>query len=154
MNNNADSLQPVENNFGFNDHSYHDLVLLRETSNSRLYRIKKTGKQFIIKTPINNSTLSIEILKREYDIAINLSHPNIVNIFTYDSHSPVGPGIIMEYINGNNLSDFLSNNPSLASKKKIFSQLLDAISYIHQSSIIHNDLKPSNILITKADNDL
>ena len=154
MNNNADSLQPVENNFGFNDHSYHDLVLLRETSNSRLYRIKRTGKQFIIKTPINNSTLSVEILKREYDIAINLSHPNIVNIFTYDSHSPVGPGIIMEYINGNNLSDFLSNNPSLASKKKIFSQLLDAISYIHQSSIIHNDLKPSNILITKADNDL
>ena len=56
MNNNADSLQPVENNFGFNDHSYHDLVLLRETSNSRLYRIKRTGKQFIIKTPINNST--------------------------------------------------------------------------------------------------
>lgn len=150
----GDSLRPVGDFTEVDGYGYYDPVLLHESLHARLYRIKKAGKQFIIKTPINNDAFSIELLKREYDISLSLSHPNIASVFTYENTTPVGPGIIMEFVQGERLDDYLMRSPSLSSLKKIFSQLLDAVGYLHKSSVVHNDLKPSNILVTRVDGDL
>ena len=119
-----------------------------------LFRAKKAGKFFILKTAKDTSARSVNLLKREYGLTVSLSHPHIVNVFTFDEATPAGPAIVMEYVEGRTLDRFLEEKPTRQDRNRIFLQLLDAVGYIHRSGLIHNDLKPENIIITYKDNDL
>lgn len=129
---------------------YHNPVLLSESTINRLYRISRAGKHFIIKTARDEKHAAL--IRREYDLSIDLSHPYIINVFTFEEQTPVGEGIVMEYIDGRDLRGFLSENPSRQLRKRVLDQLLTAVSYLHSKGIVHNDLKPENILITHQDN--
>ncbi len=124
------------------------------TSLAVLYRVRKAGKYFIIKTPKEKTGHTLAMLRREYELSIGRQHPNVVNVFTFEESTVVGPGIVMEYVDGRTLTDFLAENPSQAMRRRVFEQLLQAVAYIHRSGIVHNDIKPENILITRADNDV
>lgn len=155
MNDFGDTLVPITDDFlQQGNGGYHEPVLLRETVGARLYRVKKAGKFFIIKTPIDNSGMRLELLKREYTISIGMSHPNIIGVFTFENNTPVGPGMVMEYIDGRAVDDWLKENPKPAERRRVFMQILDAVNYVHKQSVIHNDIKPSNILITRLNNDV
>ena len=131
---------------------YSDPVLLSENSMTRLYRVSRDGKYFIIKTSKDNTGRLNALVRREYEISIDLDCQYIVNVFTYETDTVVGPGIIMEYVDGRTLSEFLKENPPMQLRRRVFGQLLEAVAYLHRKSIIHNDLKPENILITHSDN--
>ena len=124
------------------------------TSTAVLYRVRKAGKFFIIKTPKDSSGQSLAMLQREYELSIGRQHPNVVNVFTFEESTVVGPGIVMEYVDGRTLTAFLGENPTQAMRCRVFEQLLQAVAYIHRSGIVHNDIKPENILITRTDNDV
>lgn len=123
-----------------------------ETSSAVLYRVRKAGKYFVIKTPKEESGQSIALLQREYELSIGKSHPNIVSVFTYEHSTIVGPGIVMEYVDGRTLAEFLAEKPSSAQLRRVLEQLLQAVSYIHRCGLVHNDIKPDNIMVTRADN--
>ena len=118
----------------------------------RLYLAEKAGKRFVLKTA--SGTTGLELLKREYEIALRLQHPFIASALAWEESTSVGPAIVMEYIRGRSLADYLLEKPSMDARKRIFTQLLEAVGAIHRQSIIHNDIKPENILITEADNDV
>ena len=130
------------------DGGYSDPVLLKENAVCKLYRVSKAGKCFVIKTAASNSGRNISLIRREYEIGANLSHPHIATIFTYETNTPVGEGIVMEYIDGTTLNDYLATNPSSQTRKRIVAQLLDAVRYMHIKGVVHNDLKSENILIS------
>lgn len=140
-------LKPMETAF-VNDGGFSDPVLLKENAVCKLYRVSKAGKYFVIKRAAGNSGRNISLIKREYEIGANLSHPHIATIFAYETNTPVGEGIVMEYVDGTTLNDYLATNPSLQSRKRIIAQLLDAVRYLHIKGVVHNDLKPENILIS------
>lgn len=140
-------LKPMETAI-VNDGGFSDPVLLKENAVCKLYRVSKAGKYFVIKRAADNSGRNISLIKREYEIGANLSHPHIATIFAYETNTPVGEGIVMEYVNGTTLNDYLATNPSLQSRKRIIAQLLDAVRYLHIKGVVHNDLKPENILIS------
>lgn len=123
-----------------------------QTSSMVLYRVRKAGKYFIIKTPKQCNGQAVAMLQREYEMSVGKSHPNIVNVFTYEPSTIVGPGIVMEYVDGVTLNEFLAGNPSPALRKRVLMQLLSAVAYIHRCGLVHNDIKPENIMITRADN--
>lgn len=128
--------------------------LIHTTSHSLLYRMRRDGKYFIVKQSAASDAKGRKILRREYEIAIGLSHPHIVDVYEYRYGQNYQDSIVMEYAEGRSLNDFLAENPSLKTKKRIFSELLDAIDYLHQHRIIHNDIKPENIIITRTGNRL
>ncbi len=133
---------------------YHDFNVLTTSAHSVLYRASKRGKYFIVKTTKDNSERQRQMLSREYELSKGCSHPHIVNTITLESDLAVGEGIVMEYIEGRTLQQFLDEKPSKSELNRVFGELLSAIDYIHKRGIVHNDLKPSNILITYTDNSL
>lgn len=153
MNSSDDSFRPIT--FQQEDStSFTHPELLYITSGARLYRARKSGKFFMLKTPKENSALYVDLLHREYELSIGLSHPHIIQIYTYEPDSCVGPCIVMEYVSGRNLADFLQERPSLSKRIRIFEQLLEAVACMHKADVIHNDLKPQNIIITLTDDDV
>lgn len=133
---------------------FYDYKLLKTSNLSKLWRAVRDGKYFLIKTTKDNSEHQLMMLRREYELSIGCDNPHIVHVFTYEHDIHEGDGIVMEYIEGRTLDEYLLEKPSLASRHRIFQELLSAVSYLHKRGIIHNDLKPENILITRADDTL
>ena len=136
------------------EQGFHGFKLLKTTANSSLYLALKAGKRFLIKTTKDNSDRQNKMLRREYELSIGCDHPNIVHVYTIENNFPFGTGIVMEYIEGRTLDLYLTEKPSRKERNRIFFELLSAVGYLHKRGIIHNDLKPDNILITQADNTL
>ncbi len=132
----------------------YNIKKLRTTTFARLYIICKEGKRFLVKTTKDNSEYQLKLLRREYELAMGCDHPHLVHTYAFEEALPVGAGIIMEYIEGRTLTEWLAEQPTKQQRRRIFEELLSAVGYLHQRGILHNDLKPENILITRANNTL
>ena len=149
----SESFRPITASADYSGR-YTDVELVRATSHAKLYRMRKAGRLFIAKTVSTSDARSIELLKREYELTLGLSHPNIIHVYTYETDTPVGAAIIMEYIDGCTLAEYLTECPDKAARERIFDQLLAATEYLHKAGVLHNDLKPDNILITRKNHDV
>ncbi|WP_223787142.1 serine/threonine protein kinase [Marinicella meishanensis] len=85
---------------------------------------------------------------RESEILSRMSHPNISQFIDSDILPDGRPYVVMEYIEGLSITAF-SETRDLRSKLDLFLQLCEAVKHAHRNLIIHQDLKPDNILVTK-----
>ncbi|PCH94024.1 MAG: hypothetical protein COB83_12665 [Gammaproteobacteria bacterium] len=77
-----------------------------------------------------------------------LTHPNIGEVINFGKNSFGQSYIVMEYINGQSIDNFVTNkNLTLKDLLTLFIKICDAIHFAHSSLVLHTDLKPSNILI-------
>ncbi len=77
-----------------------------------------------------------------------LENPNIVTVFDLQE-TESGLCIVMQYVEGANLTATLQNGPlPIEAALKIIKQLLTALSHAHQVGVIHRDIKPSNVMLT------
>lgn len=89
----------------------------------------------------------------EIKILYKLNHRNIVRIYNYYAYEDIHTGyILMEYIDGKNIGEFIGDYDALFEEitlDDIFLQLIDAFCYIEAHGIIHRDIREGNILIDK-----
>ncbi|MEA4911329.1 MAG: Stk1 family PASTA domain-containing Ser/Thr kinase [Oscillospiraceae bacterium] len=78
-----------------------------------------------------------------------LSHPNIVKVYDVNFSDSV-QYIVMEYIDGITLKEYIDHQGKLTWKDTIFfvTQVLRALQHAHDRGIVHRDIKPQNIMIT------
>ena len=136
------------------DETYTLGELLAETSFARIYRITKGGKDFLLKTPKDGNVVFLDMIRKEYQLSLQLQHPYIASVYEYAEDTPGGPGILMEYSDARSLREFISEKPSIKLRMKVLDQLLDAVSYFHECGIVHNNLDPKDILVTKRGNNV
>ena len=121
---------------------------LGEGSMFCVYKARCGAKYVILKTSIAQDGMSVEILRREYQLGRTLSHCSIVNTLDFLEDTPLGTAIVMEYIEGDTLTNFLKRNPSRAARRVVLNDILNAMDYLHHRGIRHNDLNASNIIVS------
>ena len=87
--------------------------------------------------------------KQEAEMLCSLDHPGIVKFLNY-VETAEGVFLIMEYVKGMTLEDFISKKNGLIVESKAYPlicEILDAFSYAHSKGIVHRDIKPANIII-------
>src|SRR5918996_1659422 len=85
---------------------------------------------------------------REAETAAQLSHPNIVPIYTVDEAEGL-VFFVMAYISGDNLAKRLHDKGILNvdDTRRIMREVGDALAYAHERGVVHRDIKPDNILL-------
>ena len=145
----SDFLQ--ENFFTAEDNITEYFEITTQSKYNTFYKIKRFGRWFLLKglkPEYATQPLYVSLLKKEFELSAELSHPNIVVTLLKEDNPRIGPAIMMEYIDGMTLNEFLATDPTTEQRQKVVMQLLDAMQYFHSKQITHRDLKPSNILIT------
>ncbi len=140
---------PTDSTGSFYDYK---LIYTSATGYSAVYKAKKNNKYFAlkaIKKELGNTTRYNELLKREFDIMSNVQSPYCVECWDLITDSNIGLCIVMQYVDGVTLTEWTKEQHSNAEKQRVLLEILDAVSDLHNLQIIHQDIKPDNIIITK-----
>lgn len=119
------------------------------------FRVKLYGKLHFLKRlkpAFVNDIRYQEAFRKEFETGYRLEHPNIVRYVSLSDE-----GILMEYVDGETLIQRIDSHPEYFNKKnteKLLRQLLDAVAYLHAHQVLHLDLKPDNIMLTRIGNDV
>ncbi|WP_033291532.1 Stk1 family PASTA domain-containing Ser/Thr kinase [Amycolatopsis jejuensis] len=95
-----------------------------------------------------------ERFRREAQNAAALNHPAIVAVYdTGEANTDVGPlpYIVMEYVEGRTLRDIVKTEGPLSQKRamEVMADVCAALDFSHRHGIVHRDVKPANVMITK-----
>jgi serine/threonine protein kinase len=115
------------------DHKFHTEVAL-----------KMLKKEFVTNENIKKRFLA------EARSMFRMSHPNVIKVTDLiDEEHTVA--FVMEYVAGETLKEYLERKGALPENevREIFSQMLDAVGYVHEQQLVHRDIKPSNFMLDK-----
>ncbi len=92
--------------------------------------------------------------RREAQSAASLNNPSIVAVYDTGEDMATGlpvPYIVMEYVDGRTVRDLLQADHRLLPERalEIVDGVLGALDYSHQSGIVHRDIKPGNVMVTR-----
>lgn len=134
---------------------YELLEKVGEGGMALVYRAKdtllnRTVAVKVLRPQFANDEEFIERFRREAQSAASLSHPNVVNIYDVGHIGDVH-FIVMEYVQGRNLNEVIKEHQELGEDYVIdvALQIAQALAHAHQHQIIHRDIKPHNILLTR-----
>jgi serine/threonine protein kinase/Tfp pilus assembly protein PilF len=86
----------------------------------------------------------------ERQILANLNHPNIARLLDGGTTQNGLPYLIMEFVEGLPITEYCDEHKlSTEARLNLFRDVCAAVHYAHQNLVIHRDLKPGNILVTK-----
>ena len=129
-----------------------DITLLQQRRQNTIYTAKRYGKRYLLKgiSPEYQSLTDIRLLQeKEFSFGISLSHSNIAETYSLEDVPEIGCCIVMEYVDGLTLAEWIKTSPSRAQRERVLAQLLEVLEYIHSLQLVHHDLKSSNVLITR-----
>jgi len=91
-------------------------------------------------------------LQRETRKSQQLAHPNVVRVMHFDQHAG-NPYMIMEYMQGRPLDDFLRTDAQgglcLENALPLIKGMAEGLEYIHSRGLVHSDFKPNNVFVSE-----
>ncbi len=144
------NLIPVENNGNkiIYKGTYSIVYLYKDIKTEELISVKYIEKQLYLK--FLNTT---QIIYNEIEIHSRLVHPNIIRLYNiYENASSIY--LLMEFAKNGNLYSLIRRRNGMNEKNayKYFSQIVNAVYFLHKNNIIHRDIKPENIVLDENEN--
>ena len=135
--------------------NYEVLDVLGKGGMGIVYKARDTLLDKVVAMKVMHPSLTenesfVSRFKSEARVLGRLIHPNIVNVFTFRMTEEC-LFIVMEYVDGGTLHDYMvkAGQMSLPNTITTIKQALLALDNAHQQNIIHRDVKPPNILLTR-----
>lgn len=128
------------------------IIVLDTISRGRTFSVlkaRRSTKFVTLKVANSPDAMYSEMLRREYELGSTLSHGCIAATLGFEEETEMGAAIVMEYIEGITLDKFIASNPSRSARERILRDILDGVEYLHHRGLLHNDLKPQNIIINR-----
>ena len=112
--------------------------------------LNRTVTVKILKQELSEDAAFVESFNHEAKSAASLNHPNVVSVYDVGEENGIHY-IVMEYIDGIDVQELIDKNGPIAWQYAvdIFLQVGLAIENAHQHNLIHRDIKPKNILLTR-----
>jgi eukaryotic-like serine/threonine-protein kinase len=88
--------------------------------------------------------------RQEAQSAGSLNHPGIVAVYDF-GQDPVGPYIVMELVDGQDLASIIRQNGALSPRQsaRLAADAAHALAAAHDRGIVHRDVKPGNVLVAR-----
>lgn len=103
----------------------------------------------IIKPGLLSSAL-VERFARERQLLAGLSHPNIAQLHDGGETEAGSPFIVMELVDGLPLLEWVDEHRvDLAERQRLFLDICSAAAFAHRNLVVHRDLTPANVLVTR-----
>lgn len=141
------------------DGKYHVISEIGRGGFGTVYQARHSSLNKLVAIKLLNKALLVDDITRarfeqEAKAGATLSHPNLVAVFDYGYTANDEPYLVMEFVEGRTLEDRLADG-ELASDDllAILSQVAKALRYLHDSNIVHRDLKTANILVQSIGGD-
>lgn len=117
------------------------------------FKFQCWGKWFLLKRlkpELRNDPAATAAFEKEFDLGIRLDHSGIVRYFEKGIDAE-GIYIVEEFIDGETLDTYFQREGPLSDDevRRIFGEIAEAVAYLHESGIVHADLKSDNVLITR-----
>ena len=128
------------------------IIVLDTISCGRIFSVlkaRRSTKFVILKVANSPDAMYSEMLRREYELGATLSHGCIAATLGFEEDTELGAAIVMEYVEGVTLDKFIASKPSRSARERILRDILDGVEYLHHRGLLHNDLKPQNIIINR-----
>lgn len=105
----------------------------------------------VLRADLARDAVAARRFEQEVEAAAALDHPNLVSVYRHGKTLDGVPFLVMDHIEGLDLSRVLKNEGKLSERRciELLLQLTDALNHAHSRKILHRDLKPSNIILRK-----
>ena len=127
-------------------------VYVSASGYARLFRCRRYSRLHILKAlkpEYVDNPFYEQALRKEFDMGYGLEHPHICRTLGWETVPGVGHCVVLEYIDGVTLREFMESGRLTGGlARKFVGELCDALGYLHGKQVLHRDLKPENILIT------
>jgi eukaryotic-like serine/threonine-protein kinase len=120
----------------------------------QVYRARDTRLNRPVAIKFLSSTFKDESARRRFEqearMASALNHPHILTVFETGEYNR-GPYLVSEFIDGGTLTEWVHNTkPNWRQTVELLIGVADALACAHDAGILHRDIKPDNILVTKS----
>ena len=135
---------------------YAVLSALDEGGQARVFRVVHPGlgKDLVLKLaarPVADDPMGRDLLAAEGRLLAELNHPSLVRVIDLDVHDDGRPFLVMDHVSGCTLDRHIAQGlPAPRRAAAMVAEIARAVAYIHRRGVVHQDIKPRNVLIDES----